>query len=146
MTWTPPDSLASLFSRLAARRKDTLAVRARDRHNEAEQLSARGMGSGGLMAKAIRDVYVSEFRAYGEGVTQDVIELVQNPNGSLEPEAAEWIRERLESNLDTTARGIKNALQNEAHKAGVDRAPTSRLTKRLRASDVISVSVWTRQR
>jgi hypothetical protein len=72
------------------------------------------MGGGGMMVKATRDAYVTEFRSYGDALTAETIELVQNPNGSLEPEAAAWIRERLEPNFEATAEGILNALQHDA--------------------------------
>ena len=114
MPWTPSESLPSLFSRIAARGQEAMVRRARERHSEAaERLSARGLGSGGSISKEVRDIYQEEFRSCGEGLIHETIGLVQNADGTLDPEAAAWVRAQLEPNFEALTQGtIRSLLEN----------------------------------
>ena len=88
MPWTPDSSVASLVARMVGRRKDTLSEQTRDAKKAIRaELSAREVLRSGQYVARIRDAYTDAVREYAQGLTRDVLEVISEADGSLEPYA-----------------------------------------------------------
>src|SRR5688572_10277591 len=118
MAWTPDPKTEDLMTRLAARRRETLSQSmAQRREHVVNDFTHRGV-RGGAMVVAIGKVYVEAFNKYAAGVVDDWLDVVA-PGASIDIEAAEGLRERLNDLLDRMAASIINSVSEGAQTEGL---------------------------
>ncbi len=120
MAWSPGADIDSLLPLLRARRQETLTTQLRDRRPAiANELAARGLARSGAFLSRITELYTTSFREYTDGLVEDVLSLITQPDGSIPREAGEWVQNELGPWFHVVAGQLQADLTNDYNTLGL---------------------------
>jgi diguanylate cyclase (GGDEF)-like protein len=135
MAWNPDPNLSSLVARILQQHQERALVEMRDLAARiANRRSGDGTLRGGNHVVEVRDAHIARVREYAETVTREVVELVSGTDGTLDPDAAAWIRGQLEPQLMAMASGIAEAIETSPAIRGLEGDPKEGARRALRES------------
>jgi diguanylate cyclase (GGDEF)-like protein len=97
--------ITSLVTRLLERRVVSLWSDVREQRGVITG-QMEGIVSSGIFVSAVTKAVSVAFESYAHGIQQDVLGLVRDKTGAIDPTARAWVRELLETNYDRLSEGL----------------------------------------